>query len=172
MGAIIGPPGEAMEKLDSPYLRCAGRADRGRKGAVVALQMRRVTYAQGRSRRKSSIRRLTILDFQPASPLGDSPFRNYTAKSANFGPFLYLALLLTTISYFEGVGEVLRRRPEEKRSKSPDRKPRPSTIEVPDIMVYIRADGTIGTTSYRKAKATLVSKLITPKCGAAILAVA
>ncbi|EJK45928.1 hypothetical protein THAOC_35430, partial [Thalassiosira oceanica] len=29
------------------------------------------------------------------------------AKSANFGPFLYLALLLTTISYFEGVGEPL-----------------------------------------------------------------
>ncbi|EJK71727.1 hypothetical protein THAOC_06806, partial [Thalassiosira oceanica] len=48
MGAVIGPPGEAMEELDSPYRRCAGRADRDRQ-----------------------------------------------------------ALLLTTISYFEGVGEVL-----------------------------------------------------------------
>ncbi|EJK77220.1 hypothetical protein THAOC_00962, partial [Thalassiosira oceanica] len=28
MGAVIGPPGEAMEELDSPYRRCAGRADR------------------------------------------------------------------------------------------------------------------------------------------------
>ncbi|EJK64557.1 hypothetical protein THAOC_14700 [Thalassiosira oceanica] len=36
MGAIIGPPGEAMEELDSPYRRCAGRADRDRQGAVVA----------------------------------------------------------------------------------------------------------------------------------------
>ncbi|EJK74235.1 hypothetical protein THAOC_04098 [Thalassiosira oceanica] len=33
-GAIIGPPGEAMEELDSPYRRCAGRADRGRQGAA------------------------------------------------------------------------------------------------------------------------------------------
>ncbi|EJK47295.1 hypothetical protein THAOC_33995, partial [Thalassiosira oceanica] len=31
MGAVIGPPGEAMEELDSPYHRCAGRADRARK---------------------------------------------------------------------------------------------------------------------------------------------
>ncbi|EJK46624.1 hypothetical protein THAOC_34700 [Thalassiosira oceanica] len=28
-------PGEAMEELDSPYHRCAGRADRDRQGAVV-----------------------------------------------------------------------------------------------------------------------------------------
>ncbi|EJK69101.1 hypothetical protein THAOC_09681 [Thalassiosira oceanica] len=49
MGAIIGPPGEAMKELDSPYRCCAGRADRARQGAVVALQMRRATYAQGRS---------------------------------------------------------------------------------------------------------------------------
>ncbi|EJK47519.1 hypothetical protein THAOC_33752, partial [Thalassiosira oceanica] len=49
MGAVIGPPGEAMEELDSPYRRCAGRADRARQGAVVALQMRQATYAQGRS---------------------------------------------------------------------------------------------------------------------------
>ncbi|EJK54204.1 hypothetical protein THAOC_26228 [Thalassiosira oceanica] len=27
MGAIIGPPVEAMEELNSPYRRCAGRAD-------------------------------------------------------------------------------------------------------------------------------------------------
>ncbi|EJK68210.1 hypothetical protein THAOC_10630 [Thalassiosira oceanica] len=33
MGAVIGPPGEAIEELDSPYCRCAGRADRGRRGA-------------------------------------------------------------------------------------------------------------------------------------------
>ncbi|EJK76541.1 hypothetical protein THAOC_01688, partial [Thalassiosira oceanica] len=32
MGAIIGPPGEAMKELDSPYRRCAGRADRDRQG--------------------------------------------------------------------------------------------------------------------------------------------
>ncbi|EJK49059.1 hypothetical protein THAOC_32099, partial [Thalassiosira oceanica] len=58
MGAVIGAPGEAMEELDSPYRRCTGRADRARQGAVVALQMRRATYAQeGRSREKSSIRR-------------------------------------------------------------------------------------------------------------------
>ncbi|EJK43866.1 hypothetical protein THAOC_37648 [Thalassiosira oceanica] len=35
MGAFIGPPGEAMEELDSPYRRCAGRADRDRQGAVL-----------------------------------------------------------------------------------------------------------------------------------------
>ncbi|EJK75935.1 hypothetical protein THAOC_02328 [Thalassiosira oceanica] len=40
MGAVIGPPGEAMEELDSPYHRCAGRADRARQGAVVAIQYR------------------------------------------------------------------------------------------------------------------------------------
>ncbi|EJK45883.1 hypothetical protein THAOC_35480, partial [Thalassiosira oceanica] len=40
MGAVIGATGEAMEELDSPYHRCAGRADRARQGAVVALQMR------------------------------------------------------------------------------------------------------------------------------------
>ena len=49
MGAIIGPPGEAMEELDSPYYRFAGRADGAWQGAVVALQMRLETYAQGRS---------------------------------------------------------------------------------------------------------------------------
>ncbi|EJK69403.1 hypothetical protein THAOC_09346, partial [Thalassiosira oceanica] len=38
LGAVIGPPEEAMEELDSPYHRCAGRADRARQGAVfVAL---------------------------------------------------------------------------------------------------------------------------------------
>ena len=37
MGAVIGPPGEAMEELDSPYRRCAGRADRGPKGAVEVV---------------------------------------------------------------------------------------------------------------------------------------
>ncbi|EJK58789.1 hypothetical protein THAOC_21056, partial [Thalassiosira oceanica] len=57
MGAVIEAPGEAMEELDSPYRRCAGRADRARQGAVVALQMRRATYAQGRSSDGSSIRR-------------------------------------------------------------------------------------------------------------------
>ncbi|EJK54577.1 hypothetical protein THAOC_25781, partial [Thalassiosira oceanica] len=59
MGAAIGPPGEAMEELDSPYHRCAGRADR----------------ADG---------------------------------SANFGPFLYLALLLTIVLGFDLVIEFLR----------------------------------------------------------------
>ncbi|EJK69299.1 hypothetical protein THAOC_09455, partial [Thalassiosira oceanica] len=62
MGAVIGPPGEAMEKLDSPYHRCC---------AVV-----------------------------PAEPTKTD--RPILALSC-----LYLALLLTTISYFEGVGEVL-----------------------------------------------------------------
>ncbi|EJK57975.1 hypothetical protein THAOC_21937 [Thalassiosira oceanica] len=28
MGAVIGPPGEAMEELYSPYHRCAGQANR------------------------------------------------------------------------------------------------------------------------------------------------
>ncbi|EJK67470.1 hypothetical protein THAOC_11490 [Thalassiosira oceanica] len=53
MGAVIGPPGEAMEELDSRYRRCAGRADRARQGAVVALQMRRAIYAQGTKSDKS-----------------------------------------------------------------------------------------------------------------------
>ncbi|EJK53678.1 hypothetical protein THAOC_26831 [Thalassiosira oceanica] len=35
MGAVIGPPGEAMEEVDSPYHRCAGRADRDRQVAVL-----------------------------------------------------------------------------------------------------------------------------------------
>ncbi|EJK56036.1 hypothetical protein THAOC_24146, partial [Thalassiosira oceanica] len=42
MGAVIRPPGEAMEELDSPYHRCAGRAGRTRQGAVVALKYRQV----------------------------------------------------------------------------------------------------------------------------------
>ncbi|EJK54258.1 hypothetical protein THAOC_26135, partial [Thalassiosira oceanica] len=49
MGAVIGPPGEAMEELDSPYRRCAGRADRDRQGAVVAIQYRRENEPKGES---------------------------------------------------------------------------------------------------------------------------
>ncbi|EJK59085.1 hypothetical protein THAOC_20732 [Thalassiosira oceanica] len=40
-------------------------------------------------------------------PWATSSCRYLAAKSANFGPFLYLALLLTMISYLEVVGEVL-----------------------------------------------------------------
>ncbi|EJK61137.1 hypothetical protein THAOC_18419 [Thalassiosira oceanica] len=50
MGAVVGPPGEAMEELDSPYRRCAGRADRARQGAVVAIQYRRENKPKGESR--------------------------------------------------------------------------------------------------------------------------
>ncbi|EJK58778.1 hypothetical protein THAOC_21069 [Thalassiosira oceanica] len=50
MGAIIGPPGEAMEELDSPYRRCAGRADRDRQGAA-GLMLILVNY---RPQRRSS----------------------------------------------------------------------------------------------------------------------
>ncbi|EJK46436.1 hypothetical protein THAOC_34894, partial [Thalassiosira oceanica] len=60
MGAVIEAPGRAMEELDSPYRRCAGRADRARQGAVVALQMRRATYAQGRSSGRGRVPRLRL----------------------------------------------------------------------------------------------------------------
>ncbi|EJK62749.1 hypothetical protein THAOC_16626 [Thalassiosira oceanica] len=53
IGAIIGPPGEAMEELDSPYRRCAGRADRARQGRGRGPARRAwagvTTYLQGLS---------------------------------------------------------------------------------------------------------------------------
>ncbi|EJK68640.1 hypothetical protein THAOC_10161, partial [Thalassiosira oceanica] len=41
MGAVIGPPGEAMEELDSPYHRCCAVVPAELTGCLVATQYRR-----------------------------------------------------------------------------------------------------------------------------------
>ncbi|EJK57916.1 hypothetical protein THAOC_21997 [Thalassiosira oceanica] len=109
MGAVIGPPGEAMEELDSPYHRFCAVVPVEPTGCSVTGRYRHEDVAQGRWDKKVLKALLVLIqDFLSASPLGDVFSRYLPVKSANFGPFLYLALLLTTISYFEGVGEVLR----------------------------------------------------------------
>ena len=77
MGAVIGPPGEAMEELDSPYRRFC---------AVVPVEL---TGCCSHAPNASSYLRpgekwqflgkeenLTIPEQLPASPSGDLPFRN------------------------------------------------------------------------------------------------
>ncbi|EJK49395.1 hypothetical protein THAOC_31738 [Thalassiosira oceanica] len=98
-----------IDSSSSSLFRRSGRADGARQCPTGCC-----SCAANTPRERSSDGRwvehtenLTILGLQPTSPLGDPPFRNYSAKSANFGSFLYLALLLTTKSYFEGMGEVL-----------------------------------------------------------------
>ena len=97
-----------MEELDSPYHRCCAVVLVELTGCLVQLKYRHEAVAQGGSGEKV-LKALLLLfqDFFSASPLGDVFMPIFGWKSANFGPFLYLALLLTTISYFEGVGEVL-----------------------------------------------------------------
>ncbi|EJK70960.1 hypothetical protein THAOC_07636, partial [Thalassiosira oceanica] len=41
MGAVVGPPGEAMEELDSPYHRCCAVVPAEPTGCLVATQYRR-----------------------------------------------------------------------------------------------------------------------------------
>ena len=77
MGAVIGPPGEAMEELDSPYRRscavvpveptgCCSRAPNAPSDLRPGEKWRLVEHKEN----------LTIPDLLPASPLGDPPFRN------------------------------------------------------------------------------------------------
>ena len=47
MGAVIGPPGEAMEELDSPYHRCCAVVLVELTGCLVQLKYRHEDVAQG-----------------------------------------------------------------------------------------------------------------------------
>ena len=48
MGAVIGPPGEAMEELDSPYHRCGAVVSVEPTGCSVTSNYRHEDVAQGR----------------------------------------------------------------------------------------------------------------------------
>ena len=50
MGAVIGPPGEAMEELDSPYHRCCAVVLVELTGCLVSLQYHRENEPKGESR--------------------------------------------------------------------------------------------------------------------------
>ncbi|EJK48618.1 hypothetical protein THAOC_32570 [Thalassiosira oceanica] len=104
--------GAASTLPDSPYHHCAGRPSRptetDRKCAVasftVAPHMCQNKYTQGRSKKISTERKeeeeeQTILDIFliRSSPFWMSPSCRYLGA---FGPFLYLALLLTTVLGF------------------------------------------------------------------------
>ncbi|EJK52623.1 hypothetical protein THAOC_28085 [Thalassiosira oceanica] len=66
--------------------------------------------SQGRSRKNpESASRPLFQDIFSDSPLGDDPScQSLSAKSASFGPFLYLALLLTIVLSFDLMIEFLR----------------------------------------------------------------
>ncbi|EJK68706.1 hypothetical protein THAOC_10091, partial [Thalassiosira oceanica] len=48
MGAVIGPPGEAMEELDSPYHRCFAVVPAEPTGCSVTANYRHEDVAQGK----------------------------------------------------------------------------------------------------------------------------
>ena len=52
MGAVIGPPGEAMEELDSPYHRCFAVVPAEPTGCSVTGNYRHEDVAQGGSGEK------------------------------------------------------------------------------------------------------------------------
>ena len=69
-----------------------------RQCAVVALNFRQGHRAQGRSRQRSGKRRTRAFStFYHLPPWATSSCRLIDAKSANFGPFPYLAFLLTIV---------------------------------------------------------------------------
>ncbi|EJK74237.1 hypothetical protein THAOC_04095, partial [Thalassiosira oceanica] len=102
MGAVIRPPGEAMEELDSLSCCCA-IVPAEPTGCSVTANYRHEDVAQGRWD-NLVLKALLVLmqDFLSASLLGDIVMTIFGCEVCHFGPFLYLALL-----YFEGVGEVL-----------------------------------------------------------------
>ena len=81
MGAVIGPPGEAMEELDSPYHHCCAVVLVELKGCLVQLKYRHEAVAQGGSGEKvlgdvvMPIFELEVCQFWPF-PLS-STFANY-----------------------------------------------------------------------------------------------
>ncbi|EJK61799.1 hypothetical protein THAOC_17648 [Thalassiosira oceanica] len=100
-----------MEELDSPYHRCFAVVPAEPTGCSVTGNYRHEDVAQGRWD-NLVLKALLVLiqDLFSASPLGDVFMPISSCEVCQFWPsFLYLALLLTTISYFKGVGEFLRR---------------------------------------------------------------
>ena len=77
MGAVIGPPGEAMEELDSPYRRSCAVVPVEPTGCCIPAPNAPSDLRPGEKRRLVEHKEnLTIPDHLPASPLGDPPFRN------------------------------------------------------------------------------------------------
>ncbi|EJK51211.1 hypothetical protein THAOC_29636, partial [Thalassiosira oceanica] len=72
MDAVIGPTGEAMEELDSPYHRCCAVVPVEPTGCLVALNFRHEDVAQG-GKWEKVLKALLVLiqDLFSASPLGD-----------------------------------------------------------------------------------------------------
>ena len=92
MGAVIGPPGEAVEELYDPYHRCAGRA-----AGVLFSHLTNAPdyYAQGGSRNIIlHEKNLLFQDKLAASPLGASVMPNLESDVSQFWPFPYLAFSL------------------------------------------------------------------------------
>ncbi|EJK75592.1 hypothetical protein THAOC_02680, partial [Thalassiosira oceanica] len=96
MGAVIGPPGEAMEELDSPYRRCVGRADRDRQGAA-GLMLILINYT---TPKKIFVieQHFLYCENVTASPLGNSFVPNLDESGGQFWPFPLSSTLLTMIS--------------------------------------------------------------------------
>ncbi|EJK54254.1 hypothetical protein THAOC_26142 [Thalassiosira oceanica] len=106
MGAVIGPPGEAMEELDSPYHRCFAVVPAEPTGCSVTGNYRHEDVAQGRWDKKVLKALLVLIqDFLSASPLGDVFMPISSCEVCQFWPFPLSSA--NSISYFEGVGEVL-----------------------------------------------------------------
>ncbi|EJK75194.1 hypothetical protein THAOC_03092, partial [Thalassiosira oceanica] len=74
MGAIIGPPGEAIDELDSPYHRCCCAVVPAEPtGCSVTANYRHEDVAQGRWDKKVLKALLVLMqDLLSASPLGDN----------------------------------------------------------------------------------------------------
>ena len=72
MGAVIGPQGEAMEELDSPYHRCGAVVSVEPTGCSVTANYRHEDVAQG-GKYDWVLKALLLLfqDLFSASPLGE-----------------------------------------------------------------------------------------------------
>ena len=88
MGAIIGPPGEAMEELDSPYHRCCAVVPVEPTGCSVTGRYRHEDVAQGRWDKKVLKALLVLMqDLFSASPLGDVFMPKIELDFSQFWPF-------------------------------------------------------------------------------------
>ena len=98
MGAVIGPPGEAVEELYNPYHRCASRAGPSQRGAVFAPLKHQDYYAQGGSSELSCMRRTSSFRINcPLLPWAP-PSCRYCGQ---FRPFPYLALFSSYHTCFD-----------------------------------------------------------------------
>ena len=88
MGAVIGPPGEAMEELDSPYRRSCAVVPVEPTGCLVTGRYRHEDVTQGRSR-ELVLKALLVLfqDKFTASPLGDVVMPIFGCEVCQFWPF-------------------------------------------------------------------------------------